>query len=331
MSRRSWKEIQSKKQIAKKTKLALIILILVLGFLFFSKVLKFTQMLSSPWKGVSTKRSYSWNGDFNINILIHAKTISLLSFSPKKEQVVIVEIPNHTYLEVSSGFGKWMISSVYDLGQSQKELGGGILLKESLVDFFALPIDGFLDFGGQGVERQTTDIVSEIRQTFPPPSLLAHLTTDLTPLELIRLKMGLSSVRFDKIKQIDLLKIGVMQDDKLADGEKIVIADPIKLDSLVSTLADPTIQSEHKTIAIFNSTNRPGLAQKAARLITNMGGDVIIISNSSHKLKTTSLVGEKSKTLERLRQIFGSNATIAEEDKVSSRAQINLFLGEDYL
>lgn len=330
--KKDWKEIQSKGRIAKKTKWGLIALSLILGLLIFAQGVKFTKSLFSPWQS-KNQRNYLWSGDFNINILIKAKQISLLSFSPHNQKITIIDIPDTTYLEVSRGFGKWMISSIYDLGQSQKESGGGQLLKDTVVNLFGLPIDGFLNFSPKYSQSQTTEIVSEIRKNpLTLITMLPDLKTDLTPFELIRLKWGMSKVRFDKIKQINLEKASLLQKEKLADGTEVLTADLVKLDSILSDLIDPTIQSEHKTIAIFNSTEHGGLAQKAARLITNLGGDVIITSNGQKRFAKTQITGEKSRTLQRLRQIFETDDTIelTQQDLVSSRAQINIFLGEDY-
>lgn len=332
--KRGWKYVQHKKQTTERTKLALIVLAAVVILLILSQVFKFTQMLFNPWKEASlTKRTTLWNGDFNINVLLHTKDTSLLMFSPQNQKVTVITIPKQTYLETTHGFGKWQIASIYGLGESQKDLGGDILLKDTLMNQLGVPIDGFLDFSGKYSQMEVSTLISEIRKNpISAVNILTNLKTDLTPIELLKLKIGLSSVRFDKITQINLEKSTALQKEQLADGTEVLTPDTIRIDSIISDMTDPAIQLEHKTIAIFNSTNRPQLAQKAARLITNMGGDVIVTSNGQNKFKTTSVVGEKSKTLDRLKQIFGSNDIIdrKDEDLVSSRAQINLFLGEDY-
>ena len=323
----SWKSAKSKKQIARNTKLGLIILAFCLGLLIFGRGVKFTRELFTPWQQSQTHRNYIWNNDFNLNILIKAKNISLLSYNPQDQKIIIIDVPGKTYLEVAHGFGKWQLGSVFDLG-------GVSLLKDTLTDFFGLPIDGFLDFSGKFTQSQAIDIVSEIRKNpFSGVNLLSYLKTDLTPLELIRLKMGLSKVRFDKIKQTNLESLGALGQERLADGTDILTADTVKLDFALSEVADPLVRFEHKTIAIFNSTDHPGLAQKAARLISNIGGDVIITSNGQNKFKTSRIFGEKSKTLNHLKQIFNVRDTIDSKDGdlVSSRAQINLFVGEDYI
>ncbi len=333
--KQSWKEVQSKKQAGKQTKLALIVIGIVIGLLLLSQLVKLTQMFFSPWKQSSViKRSYVWNGEFNINIVMKSKGISLLSYDPKSEKATIVDIPAITYLEIANGFGKWQLGSIYGLGETQKNIGGYYLLKNTLSNFFGLPIDGYLDFSGTYSQMENINLVSEFRKNFfSTITFLPFIKTDLTPFELVRLKMGLSAVRFDKIKQIDLQSSNSLVQDKLLDGSDILTPDPIKIDAAISDLADPTIQSERLTIAIFNSTDHPQLAQRAARLITNMGGDVIITANSDNKISKSYISGKESKTLTRLKQIFEPGGDIilkSNEDLVLSRAQINLFLGDDY-
>lgn len=325
-SNRGWKEIQDRKQINKKTKWALIIIGLILGLLILGKTVKIIKTIFTPWQDSANHRSYLWQGDFNINLLIKAKNISLLSYSPQNQQITVLEIPQNSYLDVARGFGKWELRSVFDLG-------GDKLLEDTLASLLGMPIDGYFRLTDKYSHIETSVLIEQLRKDpFIGVNLLSYLRTDLTPFELIRLKMGLAGVRFDKIKQIDLQETNVFQKDQLADGTQVLSPDQVKLDSIVSQLAEPSLQFEHKTIAIFNSTSHPGLAQKAARVVTNMGGDVIITSNGQSKFAETLVYGEKSKTLDRLKQIFGSGGTIDPklEDLVSSRAQVNIFLGEDY-
>lgn len=322
----SWKTAQSKKQRAQKTKWALIILALLLILVIFGKAVKFTQSLFNPWQAINSKRSYLWQGDFNINLLVVAKNMSIISFSPQNQTITIVDIPANVYLEVPKGFGSWEVRAVLGLGGEQ-------LLKQTLVNFLGLPIDGFLRFTNKSSELEAMSILEQFKKDpFVPINLLANLKTDLSPVELIRLKLGLSSVRFDKIKQISLEKMVVFQKESLADGTQVLSPDAVKLDSALAQLSDPIIQGEHKTIAVFNSTSHVGLAQKGSRLITNIGGNVIITSNGQNEFKTSKVIGEKSKTRQRLKQIFGKDDKIdsKQEEQVSSRAQISVFLGEDY-
>lgn len=339
--KKSWKSVQSKERQNKRTKFALLVLAMIAGVLIASWAVQITQRLFSPLGVVSEHRNYSWSGEFNINLLVKAAHISLFSYSPKEEKVTIIEVPDELFLDVPHGFGKWQLRSVYELGQSQKGIGGDSLLKDTLANFFAVPIDGFLDFTLQPT-KTTPEIVEILRKnSFSGLNLLSSLKTDLTLWEILRLKMSLSGVRFDKVKELDLIKLGILEHENLPDGTAVFSADPVKLDSVLSDFADPVIVSEHKTIAVFNATEGVALAGKWARVINNLGGNVVITNNARERLEKTKIVGERSLTLKRLRQIFGGLdcqnnpkcdiMNSSDEDIVSSRAQVNLILGEDYL
>lgn len=328
-----WKDIQSRHRLKKQTKLALMVLVLVAGLLVASWGSHFTKSLFSPFKlSVHSNRSYIWNGKFNINLLIRTNSVSLLSYSPREGRVVIISIPDETFLEVPSGLGLWQLRAVSGLGQAQKGMEGNKLLVDTLASFFAVPIDGFLDLSGLKSQKTAAEVVDTLRKNpFSGFSLLAPLKTNLTPWELVKLKVGMLSVRFDKVKQLDLVKLNVLDKATLPDGTPILTADPVKLDSVLDDLADPAIIAEHKTIAVLNATDRPQLALKWARMITNLGGNVIITANAGQRLKKVAIGGEESLTLTRLRQIFGLSDKISQSDGdlVPSRAQINLLLGDD--
>lgn len=326
-----WQSAQSKIKKSKQVKLALIVLGLILGFLILSLAIRFVNQMFSPLNTRSGVKNYIWSGKFNFNLMVRAKGISLFSYNPKLGEVVIINIPDETFLEVPRGFGSWQLRSIYDLGESEKAGEGNRLLASALSSFLGVPVDGFLDFKYR--TESTKGIVDILRANpFSGINLLNGLKTDLTPWELIRLKLGVSGVRFDKIKEINLIKLNVLDKQKLPDGQEVYYGDPVKLDSVLADLADPTLVSEHISIAILNATGVPQLAQKWARLITNLGGNVIITANAPGQLKKTQIQGVQSQTSERLRQIFAIGDKIKPETSnlASSRAQINLILGEDY-
>ncbi len=325
--KKGWKDVQSKARRIRQTKLALGILGLVAGLLIISWTIRFTQSLFSPWKlSVKAERNYIWDAKFNINLLLRTDRNSILSYNPVEKKIAILNIPDETFLEVPKGYGFWQLRAVY-------KLGGDQLLVDTLRSFLGIPIDGFLDFSGNKSDQSAAGIVRELKQNpFSGLNLISNLKTDLTLWELIRLKLGIAGVRFDKVNEINLDTFEILNQETLPDGTEVLTADPVKLDSVLVDLADPAFAFEHKAIAVWNATNRPLIAQKAARLITNLGGNVIIISNAEEKLKKTILYGEKSDSLKRLKQIFAS------DDKISSssanlesfRAEINIFLGEDF-
>lgn len=334
----AWKTVQSKNKVKKRTRLAILFLGLILLLIIFGNLVKFTQTLFSPWKiQNATSKNYIWDGEFNLNLVVRKEqTVFVLVFNPKDEKAILINIPDQTLVSVPSGFGDWQIRSVYDLGGPSPN--GALLLEETLTSLLGIPIDGFLDIGELKEVKDGDEMIAKFgKNLFGGFMLIPSIKTDLTLWELIRLKMGLLSVRFDKVEKLDLFGAGGLEKSYLPDGTEVFRPDLIRIDGIIaSSVADPAIQFEHKNIAIFNAADIGGIAKSAARVVTNIGGNAIITTNHAQKIRHTQVIGEASQTLKRLIQIFEKcgddcdRIDPKDEDLVSSRAQINIILGEDY-
>lgn len=324
---RGWKIRQLNHKKDKMTKLALIILALLITLLLLSQAFRFVKLLTHPLNSEINSKKYSWSGEFNLNFIAATNPISLVSYNPEEKEVKILTIPDQAFIDVPDGFGKWQIRSIFDLGETS-EIGGFSLLKKSISEFLGIPIDGISS--KLLVDRAKHNIFSGIE-------LLPGLKTDLTGWELILLKASLLQVRFDKMSKVRLEDLLVLEKQTLADGTEVFIADPIRLDSVMRGFADPKISSEHLSIAVFNTTEKPLLAQKAKRLIENLGGNVIVAQNAPRILEKSYVEGVDSKTLKRLIQIFDLGCSqkcdkIPKEDLgvLTLRAQIIVVLGQDF-
>ncbi len=334
-----WKTAQKKAKLKGKIRLAVLTLALILGLLLMAQVVRIAHTLLSPLN--QTDRAYHWDSTFNLNLILLTNPLSLLSYNPTETTIKIIEVPDETYLEVPGGYGSWRVGSIY-------KLGGGKLLKDSLGNFFALPVDGFLEINGKN-ESQAKDLVDLLRgNPWSMITLLPNLKTDLTPLELARFALGLRGVRFDKIYTFNLKDLGLLTDGTLADGANILIGDSTKIDGLITkNFTERKIVDEAATIGVFNATSQPGLAGKSAELISHLGGNVIIQTSLDpdsigvdDQVWKTIVFGDKPYpyTIKRLKQIFTGSceaekdcailgASVSSADDFS-RAQVSLILGQ---
>lgn len=323
-----WKIAQSNNKIKSKTKLAVLVLILIIGVIFVGQLYRLYVSL----------QNFSWDGNSKINLVILSSSVSVISYSPKDKDIKIVHIPPETYMEVSSGFGKWKIESVYSLGQSENPPQGIELLSRSLSQFLGVPMDGYLKLDDSLKNKNALELVNFLRQSKINFLILKFSSfSNLNDWELYRLVTGIDSVRFDKIEEVNLEK-GYLQDSVLPDQTKVKLADPKRIEILSGKLfVDTTLNEEQLSIAIFNATQIPGKAQSASRLISNLGGNVIFEKNAQTQSLKNSLVltnsSSKSYTFKRLKAIFAKNCQncdIVDEAVQKSRAQINVVLGEDF-
>ncbi|KKQ29054.1 MAG: hypothetical protein US43_C0009G0001, partial [Candidatus Levybacteria bacterium GW2011_GWA1_37_16] len=94
--------------------------------------------------------------------------------------------------------------------------------------------------------------------------------------------------------------------------------------------SDTSIEKDHQTIRIINGTEVIGLGNRLARLITNMGGDVIIVATSDSLIKKSSIlyIDKKTYTVERLQKVLGYEVAKEENNAISD---ITIVIGEDKL
>lgn len=333
-SKVNWQEAQSKIRLKKKIKLALVVLSIVILIITVGNSARFISSLFKPFNLNYEKKSYSWDGKFNLYLTIRSgEEVFLLVFNPTDKKVISLEIPPQTLINVPGGFGPWQVRSIYELGEKSSKAGSS-LLKSSLSEAFGLPIDGYLEIS-KGASKDA--ILNFKKNPFYFLSETAKFKTELTLLELIRLYLFLQQVRSDKFLSYNLLNEGLLEVASLADGTPAYLPSSI-LDSFVSdNLSDTNIKNEQMTIAVFNGTSYPGLAQRISRMISNMGGNIIILDNSENKFQYSAVYGAESLTKKRLSQIFNSKYAILDQKPVSpaglpaSRAHINILLGEDMI
>ena len=328
----TWKETQSRTKNKKTTKLAILVLSAIAALLIVGQMINLLHALLSPWK-IDQKRNYTWDQNLAINLVIKNSTFDFLSYIPSDKKITIIHLPDNLIVDVPFGMGKWQLGSVYDLGETNKKGDGSYLIKQTVSTLLGVNVDGILEFRKGGFD--------DFRKDLNMITLLQNLKSDLTVWEILNLKLALSAASFDKVKKLNLEDLLVLDKGSLADGTKIYTYDPVKIDSIVSNITDPLIREEHKSIAVLNATEKPLLAQSASRLITNLGANVIIISNSNSKSNKSYILGGKSKTVDRLIQIFDKSKCSQDKScvKISpnqlgvdiQRVEIVVVLGEDYL
>ena len=325
-----WKTAQKKAKLRQRVQLASLTLSIIIALILAGNILRVISNLFSPLS-IQTDRTYSWDSDFNLNLVLTTKPISVLSYNPVENKISVLEIPDAAYIEVPGGYGSWKLGVVYKLGEAPDKAVGAKLLRDSLESFLALPIDGVIRISGQW---SSSEWVSNLRgNPWDALAMLSNSRTDLSPIELTRFVMGVRGVRFDKVTTYNLEELGLLTSEKLADGEDILVSDPAKIDALLTRhFTDTKVLGEGATIAVLNSTNQPGLAAKTAQMITHLGGNVIIQSSFEKVLEKSVVTGDSKYpyTTRRLQQIFGRGTleSLGRPAQEISRASVNLVLGQ---
>lgn len=323
-----------------RIKLALLALIFLVSLIVLNQLINLINSFGAPFapdSKISDVKKYYWDGSSTLTLAILAQNLYIFNLNPKLEQISLLKIPNELYLDVPYAFRSWPARSIYDLGQAENPSFGGQLLKETLGNTFGVPVDGYILVQDHWANASFDKTLETIRQNPIQYFLfLKSIKTDLTLGELINLWNQSKKIHSFKIEVVDLEKSAITKWQVLSDGSRILALDNGKVDQFAQSLfEDNTLNLENYTIAIFNSTDNVGLAEKAARIIINSGGRVILTGNWEEAQKESKVFGRDSLSKIRLAQIFAPNclkscAQVSNLDNVSSRADIILILGEDF-
>lgn len=347
----------------KQTRLAFLAILILFTTLLVGISFQFLSSLTKPIS-LNLSQKFNWDGNSSLNFLIATKDelkssskgvqdsenqnygeISLLSLHPITKKVVVLHMSDQIHLNVPKEFGYWNLGSIYRLGQEEKPPVGASLLKLSISKLVGLPVDAVIITKNKKYVKEPEELIKKIRQN--PISIIGFLSdieTNLTPIEATKLFWYLSQVRSDKIQSLNLEDTALTESKLLPDSTRVLGVDNLRLDTFIRDyMADENFQDDGFSVAIFNATDRAGLAQEAARIVTNLGGNVVLTMSSSEKQEKTKVFikdrdGQKiseSKSAKRLTQIFAPDCLtqvceVKDPKILNSRAQINIVLGEEY-
>lgn len=290
----------------------------VLVFLLFVCILIFLSVVFRFYSGFKTAKFKNLD---RVNIVIDNGNFFLVSLS-RKGEIALLELPVEKKIKLARGFGEYSLASVYRLGELEGK--GGQLLVESLQSFLAVPVDGLVKIG-----RPTCGLTENQERKCLQKILFSAIKN--------RPKTGISGVdllialwRSLKTKPGEKINVASLGDKKFLDSAGDLDLEKIDL-FLSQELADSQITAENISLAVFNTTETVGLASQATRLISNLGGRVVSVDNAELRERTVIVFSEKvrdSYTLKRLVGLFF--AKVKEDEEISGRAQIEIYLGKDY-
>lgn len=345
MKRRPPKRLSPSTRTSSNIRLALIVIFFIFFLLLVGQLFSFLSSLSRPiTPNLLSQRFPPLNNKYSYNIAIKAKDVGVVNVDPVNHQLTLLSLPDNTYVEVPKGYGWWELNKVYQLGQEQHPPIGADLLHLSLQNLMALPLDRLIIVSTKNQDKTVAELLEKWRSN---PLFawfgLHSVTTNLTPAEKWQFLFSLNSTRQDKFRILDLYQTNITDSRLLPDSSRVLGVNEINLDLFIrDQLIDQSIYHEGYSIAIYNATAHPGLAGDLARIVTNLGGNVIITSNTEKLTPTSAVIVVdpdksiiKSTTFERLSYLVAPNCTrfkcTFDDPQVDrSRAQVAIVLGEDY-
>lgn len=332
--------MRNRPHLEKKDKISLIPIFLVIIILILVIIGLSIQINNSIWDGTS-----------RFTIVFNSDPLVLLSLEPRTHKAVLLSIPVDTILNVPSGFEEYKVSSVYQLGNLEKNKNGGKLLSKAIENTFGIAVDRYVS------ERSSSfTIPNAIKEDFLkikksyfsfmslPKSVVMAVTlktkydTNLTFVEMYHLWNGLRKMRGDEFSYQDLSDSTLLVESKLPDQTTVRRVNGEILDSFIDDkFQDQRIRTENVTIAIINAAEKDKLATQMGKVLKYIGGNVLRKSTASNpddngcNIYVTQRSLEKSIVVSWLKRKYLCQVIFENDQDTVEQTDINIFLGKGFL
>jgi len=174
--------------------------------------------------------------------------------------------------------------------------------------FLEVPIDGEVISASLVLNKPVPSIISNIFFGFK------DIKTNFTVLDLFRIFLFTKTT---SPGNFTTRNVSVNLDEAARDKISLIL------------FSDPKISDENLSVEIINATAEYRVGNRLARLITNISGNVVLVSTSQNMQEKSVILykGKKSYTLGRLSKLLGFEVI---QNKSQGLADITIQIGKDY-
>lgn len=241
-------------------------------------------------------------------LLILASFISKIYFIFRESAFDATHSYNVAYLQDN---GKTVVISFSPSSHSI-----GILRMDRSVDSkkigktLQIPVDGVIEGVDSNLSKEK--IGSEMQNIFLG---FDKVDTNLTIIDLARLMVFAKTVPLTSVSEKSI----------------VLPSDQIENSVVLSFFTDPDIVAEKSRIEVVNGTGVSGLGNRLANLLSNIGADVVLVSNSDNIQKKSKIryCNKKNYTVKRLVEIL--NFKLEDRCKEATVADVIITIGTDSL
>lgn len=272
----------------------------------------------------------------HFGIVLNTNPIAFFHINRESGQKNIVLVSSDTYVEATRGFGLYRMGSIWALGEIEGE--GGKLLSETMQELLAVPVHAWLGRSDATTLSSDDGYVSDLKAQFSlqkllVPSFSEEFATNLTIIDKFLLVVELFNVRANQIDVLDLSATDAVSEFELADESRAISVDVEILDTVTGSIFEnQKIREEGLSVEVRNATDRPFLAQKASRTLSNLGVKVVRVGNSNVNEPRCVVYGsedlKKTETAKTIRALF--NCSFITDEQGRSIEDLEVVIGESY-
>lgn len=270
-----------------------------------------------------------WTGSERFSLVVvdtDGANVRVISLEPASGEAVVFVLADDLVVPAVYGYGSYRVSSLRPLGGIDGL--GDRLLEESVESLFGWPVFGVLVTGSEEGE-ETLGWFRDLAwaRLWQKPTLIW--------LDNVRFYREVGNLREDKLRVINLADLSLAYATTQADGAEVFMVDIARFDAFLRRFPTSGYRDEGVRVAIVNTTSQDGLAHRAGRLLLNSGADVVSMTDEPTDL-SQSFVGYsdhffwQDTVTGRLIDNLFEGLSWRQQDLGQYRADVTLFLGEDY-
>lgn len=299
------------------------------AFLLVSFLALFVFLLaaSTAWKVYLGFKNKLWDGKTRLTVVVAKENPEIYSIEVATGTLTKFSIPKNTQIEAANKYGKWYVGSLFELGR-QKHLKGE-LLQRSLQKSLGIPVDAWIEEGGEGLFE--TSALGKFG-AWQRAIFTGTLDTNLTFFD--RLNLLAAASGDVTVKEISLTATRVVVKTKLSDGEEAYTVVPEQANvTFEKFLRDDIVFAETKTVSVLNSVGKTGIGGEVTRVAQVLGARVIGARATDEKYKGVCRIrGEKESlgtvSAVRIAKIYGCEV---EERAPRGPASLEIILGDNFV
>lgn len=298
----------------------------------------------------------SWNGNSRFTVVVENVDpknkpedyqLAVISIEKERGSGEYLFLRPNFMLDIPYGYKTYPVSSVYKLGQLDKNKGGGYLLKKSIETTLGIKVDRYLLFTSSKsspIPESSDQLTGYKRANFRFPSGWFYLTqlysskveTDMNPLERYRFWNKIRSLRRDQIRFTDLSETSSATIEKLPDKTNVYVLDLSSFDHFIDArFQDVRVRTEQYTLEVQNATGQEKIAAQFSRILDHLGAHVILKTTADKAQKESCLLmfNNSKATKSQIAHILesGYNCQEAINGSKGSQADIKVIIGEGFL
>jgi hypothetical protein len=254
--------------------------------------------------------------------------------------VTVVSVPRSLLFDGVRGYGRYPLSSLLTLGAIDGI--GGTLVKETLSESFAVPVEGYIGrLSAAEMEPNTIKNQAQgIRDIFCGMKCVMRFVqgqtyaTDFSLAAYLRFSFLFHGLSESDVSSIDVLKKNSVTEVTDTDGVTGQIFDVKKYDTYIpKAFEEISIRKEALRIRVINATTYAGLAEQFSRRLFRAGAfPVAVESGRDNDLKQCEIKGTKkilhSETARYIKNVYGCSES--EENTQEALYDLTVRVGATY-